>query len=249
MNYFFTAQHLNLYRSLDRYFRYVLNEKLTLLTEKSAIPEDNSKIYVLDTEKYDDRFLKIISEMHKYHLILLGINEGDPIDLIHATCLRNEITRVLASDPPVEVYKPDELKDKLKLLFRGHGEQTLLGCLGGVYYYLWNYSQMAKTGSWPTEGLNERFLMPGEKNWMEFTRRFTKYAPILSLAGYSEEEKNIKRNLNQFNLYLLKTKEANSLYIFNSETLQSLQEIITFLEKMASEIDRKQDETNPADHR
>ena len=71
--------------------------------------------------------------------------------------------------------------------------------------------------------------------------------PILSLAGYSEEKRLQKKK--SIKLDLLKTKEANSLYIFNSETLQSLQEIITFLEKMASEIDRKQDETNPADHR
>lgn len=249
MNHFFTIQHYRLYRSLERYFRYVLNGELTLLTEMEAIPEDNSRIFVLDTEKFDERFLKIITEMKAYHIILLGINEKDPIDLLHTTCLRDELKRVLISDPQTAICKSGELNDKLKLLFKGHGEQTLLGCLGWVYYYLGNYSGMANTGNYSTEGLNEKFLVPGKHNWQEFTTRFKKYTPILSLAGYSRETKVIEKYINQISLDLLKTKEANSLYIFNSETLQSLQEIITFLEKMASEIDRKQDETNPADHR
>lgn len=251
MNYFFTTQYFNLYRSLDRYFRYVLNEKLILVTEKGVIPEDNSKIYVFDTEKFDDRFLRIISDINTYHLILLGINKGDPIDLIHTPCLRNDITKVLASDFPVAAYKPNELRDKLQLLFKGHGEQTLLGCLGEVNYYLWNYSEMAKTGSWPAEGLNEHFFIPGKKNWIDFTHRFTKYAPILLLAGYSIEVKIIQKNVNQINSDLIKIEEPDSLYLykFSSETLQNLKEIIASLEKMASQIDRKQDETNPADHR
>lgn len=247
MNYFFTTQCFRLYRSLDRYFRYLLDEKLTLLTGMGDIPEDNSRIYVLDTEKFDEKFLKIISDMNTCHLILLGINEGDPIDLIHTSCLRDELKRVLSSDPPTEVYKTDELKEKLNLLFTGHGEQSLLSCLGGVYYYLWNYSQMSKIGNWPTEGLNELFLVPGKQNWQKYTARFTKYAPILSLAGYSGEVKIIKQYINQISLDLKKTEEPNSLHTFNSETLQNLKEIITTIETMASQIDRKQNETNTAD--
>ena len=219
-----------------------------MLTEMGAIPEDNSRIYVLDTEKFDDRFLKIIAVMKAYHLILLGVNEKDPIDLLHTTCLRDEIKRVLISDPPTEIYKPGELKDKLKLLFKGHGEQTLLGCLGWVYYYLGNYSGMANTGNYSTEGLDEKFLAPGKQNWQEFTTRFMKYAPILLLAGYSRETKVIEKYINQISLDLIKIEESNSLHTFSSETMQNLAEITTSLEEMASQIDRKQNETNPADH-
>ncbi len=248
MNYFFTIQHYSLYRSLDRYFRYVLNEELILLTEMGAIPEDNSRIYVLDTEKFDDRFLKIITEMKAYHIILLGINEKDPIDLLHTTCLRDELKRVLISDPQTAICKSGELNDKLKLLFKGHGEQTLLGCLGWVYYYLGNYSGMANTGNYSTEGLNEKFLVPGKHNWQEFTTRFKKYTPILSLAGYSRETKVIEKYINQISLDLIKIEEPNSLHTFSSETMQSLAEITKSLEEMASQIDRKQNETYPANH-
>lgn len=183
MNYFYVSTNHNLFNSLQRYFKYLLGEELIILADDLNCQEQNIRIFLPEDDKFENKFLRIINRLKNCEVFLLGSGSNYNIDPVLTSQLSDKLKSALNSDFQGTAYKPSELKEKLNAFFKGHGEQSLIGCLGQVIYFIDNYKCLAAGESYQPEGLRKYFLEPGLKSWKEFTRRFNKYSVILCLAG------------------------------------------------------------------
>jgi hypothetical protein len=136
---------------------------------------------------------------------------------------------------------------KLHLFFSGHGEQSLLSCLTWINYYFANYSNLTKSGDYNAKDLYRHFLVPGLKNWKEFTRRFKKYAPILWVAGFQFEMESIEKNIHVLDIKIAKVGNPDSFFNFGEDFFQRLAEITEKIESMAGQTKQAYGKTKPID--
>lgn len=254
MNIFLFAgdSFLPLAQSLKRYFRYLFKTELGL--QDGYIPGEADKIDLLFAFDEPSELEKSFTWIHQNRinpdrLRILGYDSNADISLLEVESLKTQIEHsFVISQGKDRLYNP-LISNRIKLFFKGHGEQSLLGCLGWVNYYLGNYPAMAGSGQYSPAGLNETFLSPGIQNWQEFTRRFSKYSPFLYASGWDKQTNEIEQLIKVVSLDINRLEFPNSFHTFDSETFESLAEITSILEEMALRAEQYNHETNPADHR
>lgn len=233
MNYFFTSLNKPLFRSLERYFRYRLDERLTLLEDGCMENDQDACVFVLKEEKFDSNFLEIILIYRIANIVVMGFEEGGRVNLADTSRLAVQLWAVLSSDQNASPFTASELEEKIRSFFKGHGEQSLTGCLGEVSYFFENYKKMVSDRGYEPAGLNSIFFEPGLKNWNKFLRRLDKYALVLCVAGKASEIKAIEDYVASINNDLNCFTKPDSFYIFDERTLQGLREITKIMEEMA----------------
>ncbi len=238
-------------RSLERYFRYLLNTELKFIDDDIFVEPD--KIDLLYTINESSVLQKCLSWIHKNkfnsnRLRILGCDTHADINLLMVETLGIQIENSFVISRRIDQSNFLFISDRVKLFFKGHGEQSLLGCIGWVNYYLGNYPAMAKSNDYSPKELNETFLAPGIQNWEEFTRRFSKYVPILYVSGWDKQVNEIERCIKVVAEDIKRIEFSDSFHTFDSGTIKSLAEITSFIEEMAFQANRKQNETYTADH-
>jgi hypothetical protein len=181
-------------------------------------------------------------------LRILGYDSNADINLLEYETLKTQIENSFLITRGINQSNIPFISDRVKLFFKGHGEQSLLGCIGWVNYYFGNYTAMALSGEYALNGLNEAFLFPGIKNWLEFRRRFSKYAPILYASGWGNQVDSIERHIKVINMDIKRVELSDSFHTFDSVSMISLSVITSEIEEMAFQADQKYNETNPTDH-
>lgn len=252
INFLFLGESfITLAKSLKRFFFYSLNIELRFVDEYVFFESNNNIfIYVInDPIELQNCF----SWIHKnnfspYNLRILGFDSNSDLNLIEVETLKTQIENSFLMTRGIDRSNIPFIRDKVKLFFKGHGEQSLLGCIGWVNYYFGNYRAMAETRQYSPKELNEAFLIPGFQNWHEFMRRFSKYAPILYALGWDKQVVAIERFIKVIVLDINHVELSDALHTFDSETMNSLAGIITAIEEMAIQADHKYNETNLTDH-
>lgn len=229
-------------QSLKRFFRYLFKTEVALLDGYIPVePDEIDLIFVInESSELEKCFVWIHqNKINPDRLRILGFDSNADINLLEVETLKTQIensfliTRgIVRSNLPLN-------SDRVKLFFKGHGEQSLLGCIGLVNYYLGNYPVMAESGQYSPKELNAAFLIPGIQNWEEFTRRFTKYAPTLYVSGWDKQVNQIERYIKVIALEIKQVELSDALHTFDSETMKSLAEITSLIEGIAFETDQK----------
>ena len=252
MNYFLITEDssITLAHSLARYYRYTLGIELCLWNDGISIESDkNDFFFILNEPKGLEKYLSWIhkNDFNPNRLRFIGYDSNADINLLDVETLKTQIEHCFEVIKGIDRLGIPFIFNRIKTFFNGHGEQSLLSCISGVKYYLGNYSEMADSREYSPIELNKTFFIPGMQCWDEFTLRFSKYASFLYVSGWDKQVHEIERSINVVTMDLKKAEVSDCFHTFSSETIQSLKEIITSIENMASQIDRKQYETNPAD--
>lgn len=237
--------------SITRYFRYILGINLHFGDDRPNIkPEKNDLFFLLNEPSGVEYFFSWIhkSNFNPDRLRFMAIDGKADINLLEVETLKTQIERCIAASKGSNKLGLPFIFDRIRAFFKGHGEQSLLSCIGWINYYIGNYNTLGDSGEYSPTELNKLFLLPGLQEWKVFTERFNKYAPYLYISGWDRQIRKIERYIDAISIDLKKAEMSDSFHIFSSETLQSLKDIMSSLEKMASQIDCMKDETNPADH-
>lgn len=238
-------------QSLERYFHYLLRTELRFWDDGIPVEPDRfGLIYVLnELSELEKCFTWIYrNKINPDKLRILGYDSNADINLLEVDTLKIQIEHSFLIVNRMDWSCIPFINDQVKLFFKGHGEQSLLGCIGWVNYYFGNYRAMAETRQYSPKELNEAFLIPGSQNWHEFMRRFSKYAPILYALGWDKQVIAIERFIKVIVLDINHIELSDALHTFDSETMNSLAGIITAIEEMAFQADQKYNETNLTDH-
>ena len=182
--FYYTNDSKNLYKSLRRFFNYLLNQNLSGFNEQGSF-ESNQGIFICKDEKDNPEPLKIIARSN-IKTITLGFDYNSSINLLDFANLKENFSKVLTQGKLIykELFSEVELKEKLKNFFHSHGEDSLFEYLNWTYYYLSNGPEQFINNEIVYEEYKTNFLVPGLKNWEYFKSRFYKYRNIIKLSNY-----------------------------------------------------------------
>lgn len=245
-----TTARSSLYFSIQRFFKYVLKIELTLA--ESEISNFRGADICLLVNNDQDEFMRgcrllYSNKFNPKNIRTLGSNNHSDVNLLDYKNLKSNIISCINSSFSLKKKDYVWLSGIITTFFKGHGEQSLLSCIGRVNYYLKNYSNMVKEGGYDPVELNKTFLEPGMQNWGEFVRRFVKHAPLLYFMKWDKETLYIERRIYIVEKTLKNIKVTDSFYIFGNVTFKSLSGITDTLERMANEWTHYNEKAQPAD--
>lgn len=218
---YYTKDYQRLFTSLERYFRFVLNHKLTPINRKGSEDKKNICLLVWTEEKEQSEFPNIINIRQPKSVITLGVDDTCVINLLYLDELNLSLTNILNTSkgqiqPP---FTREELLIKVQSFFKGHGEESLLSCLNWTMYYLSNGPKLLQANECTWDEYQTNFLRPGLNNWQIFTKRFEKYYIYLELLEFKKEVGEIKQQIMAFD------QIANKFEISNETAIKALNSV------------------------
>lgn len=239
-----------LHVSLEHYFRYVFKRELTLIKDSLSDIKGYYILFILnnDSEEFGSLCKVLYNNKIKISNIrTLGSNNHSDVNLLDYKNIKSNFITCLNSEYQLKRKNIPWVSDKISVFFKGHGDQSLLSCIGWVNYYLNNYFSLVSLGDIALDELNKTFLEPGILNWNEFVRKFEINAPFLYFAGWDKETVNIEGCINLVQKEIINLKLTNSFHIFGKEAIESLMSISDTIEQMANEWAHYHEKTQSAD--
>jgi hypothetical protein len=214
IHYYTNSQH-ELFNSVERYFHFILNYKLSPIDRQSPGVKRNSRLLVWSEEKEQPEFLNIVNTRQQKSVITLGVDETFAINLLHLDKLNLSLTNILnipdgQHQPP---FTREELLLKAQSFFKSHGEESLLSSLNWTIYYISNGPVLFKNGECTWNEYQTNYLNPGVANWKAFKEKLAKYGIYLDFLGYSntlDKVRKIAYNFQDFLSELIKGSSSAS---------------------------------------
>jgi hypothetical protein len=200
--FYYTNDSKNLYKSLRRFFNYLLNQNLTGFNEQGSF-ESNQGIFICKDEKDNPEPLKIIAQSN-IKTITLGFDYNSSLNLLDFANLKENFYKVITNRELYfkELYLEEEIKEKLKNFFHSHGGDSLFEYLNWTYYFLSNGVEQFIKNEITYEEYQQAFLMPGLKKWDYFKSRFVKYKDIIKFSIYKATLDDLKIAINEADNYI-----------------------------------------------
>lgn len=227
-------------QSVIRYFKYILNMELQLLQSNiSDGPNNIELLFIINEPTELDICCRRMYEnrIKPEKLRIMGYDDNNDINLLKFNTLKGHFENKFRIKKGIDRMQIHFFRDQINLFFKGHGEQSLMNCLTYVTYYLSNYSDLVKIGDHTPEKLHQLFLLPGLQNWVEFVRRFNKYAPVLYVRGWVSETNTVEKLMKIISTDLTKIDASKPFVIFELKSISHIKEIVTILEELAQHAD------------
>ena len=225
-------------RSLIRFFRYCTGYEFDCIIPGQFIKNKNLISFALIDQNDQDQVCQMIYDT-KIPLVkvrILGYNDFCDVNLIKLQTLKQQLEQSLKINQADDHRYLPVFKERIKIFFKGHGEQSLLGCIGWVIYYFENYSRLLNSKDYSPQGVYNHFLLPGIGNWNEFKRRFEKYAAVIYMGGWPKLAKRIESLNNIVSSRLESLIVLKKISAFDEEILNAISEIRTILEDIEKQI-------------
>ena len=235
---FFTKDYLQIFNSLDRYFRYLFNKNI-LLIQQAEIIKQASLLLILREERDNPQLLNIVTQTN-IDVITLGFdNDNDSsVNLIDFANFKENFSKVLTQGKTYfnELFSEEELKEKLKNFFHSHGEDSLFEHLNWSYYFLSNGPEQFIKSEITYDEYRKDFLSPGLKNWERFKSRFYKYRDIIKLSNYKATLNELESAINEADSYVTKLsgltgqnliEEKSNFFKENVEKFKRIDDILS----------------------
>lgn len=234
--------------AIERYCRYVLNLPIEIITPSRLELPDNFILFISDPDTVyllETCNVLFLNKISPDKTRIIGSQSHSDINLLDLNNLNASFEKSLYSvDLSIRANNP-YFSSQISTFFKGHGEQSLLGCIGWVNYYIGNYIKLAGSREYEPRELNKAFLEPGIQNWNEFKRRFEKYAPLLYFVGWNDDALRINNSINTIEKEIKNIDVTESFHIFGNDTIKLLSDISECIEKMAEDWIQKYEKTNP----
>lgn len=237
-------------RSLIRFFRYRTGYEVDCILPEQHANRSNLVSFALmdlnDTEKVCQLVHR--TKIPMASIRILGYDDDFDVNLVKLPSLGLQLEQSMS---PICVddyrYLP-AYQERIKMFFKGHGEESLLGCIGWVTYYFENYFLMFASGEYDAKGLYEHYLLPGMDYWGELVRRFSRYAPIIYTAGWDKKVMKIESLINEVSSEMNRQTGLKNIPIFEVDTIAVISEIRNILETIEKQINFCHGETPTTDH-
>lgn len=239
---YYTLNNKNLFNSLTRYFKQILNSQLIPLS-KSNNSVDNCILLVHFDERENPKLLDVLSRNNSIKFILIGHDNRSTIDLIDLSKIKKKILNAINQVDKNRgfLFTKAELKEKLKNFFHSHGEESIISDLNFIHYAVSNYS-LYVYDEIDYENYYSSFLIPAIKRFSSIEAKLVRFSPFIVMSGFGEElsvliEKfpELKTFFKSIDTDLLRQKNAES--VKNIELiLASLSEINDILNKIFNKL-------------
>lgn len=236
--------------SIIRFFRYCTNYEIDCILPGQPIKNRTLISFALIDQNDQDQVCRIIYEtkIPLTNIRILGYDDFCDVNLIKLQTLRQQVEQSLKINQTDNHRYLPVFKERIKIFFKGHGEQSLLGCMGWVTYYFENYFLMFASGEYDAKGLYEHYLLPGMDYWGELVRRFSRYAPIIYTAGWDKKVMKIESLINEVSSEMNSQTGLKNIPIFEVGTIAVISEIRNILETIEKQINFCHGETPATDH-
>lgn len=224
MFYFFTKTNPWLFFSLQRFFKYVLNQELKEFTSNAEFLDDDILIiYYDDRENQELQNFFLNNKIPRKYLV--GYDQNGLIDLLFTDKLKTELAAIQSNTTSFQLFTDDEIKEKLKQLFHSHGQESLFEKLSKCQYYLVNGINLFLINELDRDTVNESFLKPGIENWVKYKERFYNYEYYIKIYSKKADwEKLTKLNLLVDDI-IIEVKRFTNF----DEVLVSEEKVVTFV--------------------
>jgi len=201
---FFSVSRTLLFSSLQRYFNYILNQKLNPFSAAESDASHNV-IFVYKEEKENPELLKILVNNSNIEVVVIGYDSNSTINIVDLANLKNNFESELsnADFKPHQLFPEEELKAKLKNFFHSHGEDSLLEKLNWVKYYLSNGPRLLLQNEINTSEYETKFYKLGKQYWTSFIRQVNQYKIYFQLLGLKDEIDEVISLKNQFDQFVI----------------------------------------------
>lgn len=232
-NLYFTYNNKLLFSSFNRYLKFIFNSGIQSIDLLQVDLNVVHKIFVLQEEKENPEFLKLIEILPITKFIVIDYNGDSNLNLLDQFRLYTRTQEILKPDyiPIVPLFTQTELILKVKNFFKGHGEKSLFSGLDWARYFLSNGPILYNQNEITHDEFTKNFLSPGISYWINFCERFNRYNIYLKLLKYKNEVEAIKSLILKFNNFIPKLNEL-SLPDVKSELTKYSSENIGILSKI-----------------
>lgn len=189
--------------ALERYLLYVIKSGL------NSYSHSNKKTLFLIDVNYSvsEDFLVSFHHIQNPHIIIFGNSNTalkSYVNLTDLSNLKKNIENVLTStdaDFSPLLYLHD-IKIKINLFFKGHGEASLLSSLNWARYYLSNGPVLLSNEKLNWEEYEGLYLKPGLSYWNTFIGKLFNYEVYLRATGFEKEINTVKEFSDGFDRFV-----------------------------------------------
>jgi hypothetical protein len=237
-------------RSIRRYIKYIFGFNSFHLNKNKAIRENQIAI-VDENEDLDKKAIDFYLKYFRGKLIVTGIYGKSNHIYVNLLDIKNfgiNIEKALSRD--YSSISPflyiNEVKSKIGLLFKGHGEESLFDVLNKTRQCLSNGPKLLVKNILDWDEYKKQMLIPGIKKWDVVKIRFGKYEIYLKISGFTEEIRRIKENIKDFNVYVEKIQALNKDQFkkIRLEEINKANDYLATIDSILMEIKRKIDLKN-----
>ena len=211
MKKYLLIQNKNLLNSLKRYLAYILKWE----SQAFCYPKNKNAIYFIDENtEITNKLLSFFKDIPSKNVILLGTRctkSNKYINLLASDALHNNFKKAVtsSSNMPSPFLFHSEIKEKLIVFFKGHGEKSLLKLLNETNYCLYNGPDLVNSNNVTCDEYKEYqevYFKPGFMYWEKFTSRFDKYKIYLQVADFKDEVKSVEKLKDEANRFIERLK-------------------------------------------
>jgi len=212
---YFSSNTPQLYSSLKRYFYFILSRKLIHIKELDKQIKNIDNLFILEDETNIDTIVELVTKREIKRICVLGFTNNlqkNYINLIDTKNLKPKLDDFFSTKSKKKdlssIILVTAFREKIKLFFKGHGEESLFDGLNWTRYFLSNGLKLFLLGDIKITELQNKFLEPGINYWEKFKQRIYKYNPYLKLLNVSDKLLILENNINSFDFFLDKLKSA-----------------------------------------
>jgi hypothetical protein len=244
MFYILTQTNIHLANAIQRYARFVLEVNVGGPTWTGRPLSTDDKLIIFRGEEHLLRVDCISLGRFETSIFFIGFSRRSHIDLSNLEEAMSRLVILLTTNAfdPERIISPNRsLFDRARLLFSGHGEDSLLEELNYVRYYVMNGPKLFLMGQIDRPEMITVFLGPATNHWNQFEQRIRQYYLDICDLGFSTEMKTVDRLIESFHEFVHLSKRV----LDNPAMVNMLDE--DFIEKHLANLDKTNDILNKID--
>jgi len=186
--------------SLKRYFAYQDISSKSIVGLNFILYIQPEEIIIGD--KINNENKSIFFSIHEFQ-------DESIINCLDFNNLKDNFKLALNSDEQYTLLKIKEVRNKISLFFKGHGEKSLFDSLNWTNYYILNGVKQYINENLDWESIKKTYLQKGIENWNKFKKRVDKYEFFINIIGFKNEMESINTSMKNFDIFFEKIKDLD----------------------------------------
>jgi len=222
-------------KSVIRYLTYALGWNTISFNEVYKYKINYLYILVDEDIIVDEQLLKRLTKTENSKFVIIGkrdIYSNNCVNIKNISNLNANFNEALIAQQ--QFLSPlifvNDLKAKLNLFFKGHGECSLIDGLNWTRYYLSNGINLLREEGLSWEEYISVYFKSGFDYWNLFKKRLEKYDIYLKIVGFTVEINLIKSIVENFKKFIDELEDSTEDEIKKMKRIQ-IEENIDYLKK------------------
>lgn len=227
-----------MFSAIEKYFRFVMNIRLNPVSDSLSDTFEDKVIFIFESDRYNGHYLmKALGKRN--HIIMLGFNVHSNINLLDFKTLKTQFERTISSYSSLDkLFIEKEIKERLKMIFNSHGEESLFKHLNSSRYNFLNGIKLYQMQEINREESIKNFLVPGLISWQKFKKRIDQQEILLRYLFNDTELSKVNDILKKLEIFI---ESIRKLSFSDSDTINEtiLNKNIDLLDKIDNILSKK----------